>query len=254
MKKAVLYFLLVLLLAGCSTASKKVALLEQQNLSLSTDLQATRDTVARLEKENAGLSTELEKQVSITETLGKEKAVRIKESGTLRQDTRTFLKAQISALREFSQKSDFLDYIGGELINREKSEEQGLTLVDMKNNIHSSGSLLGTWGYFTSPCSYVVNILRKANDEWLVVWQAGPFTVEGTGIQRFGFDIPVSVEQGDMVAYTFQGAVGVPHSSGTGDTLYTDKRFKVGGKVPAPDLYGKSEKRTYSIGVVGILQ
>jgi len=79
----------------------------------------------------------------------------------------------MSSFREFSQKSDFLDYVGGERIDRKKSEGQNVTRVDMKNRIPAGGPLLGTWGYFTSPCAYSINTLRKVNDEWFVVWQAG---------------------------------------------------------------------------------
>ncbi len=254
MKKALFYLLIIAFLTGCVATPEKMNMLQEQNRNLTANLQATKDRVAELEKEKAGLTATLEKQMNISKALGKEKAVRIEETGNLRQDIRTFLKAELSSFREFSQNSDFLDYIGGELIDREKSEGENVTLVDMKNSIPAGGPLLGTSGYFTAPCSYSINILRKVNDEWFVVWQAGPFEVAGTQLQKFDFGVPVSVEKGDVLAYTFRGPVGVPYDSGTGDTLYITGDLKTGSKILASKLQGKLDKRSYSIGVVGILE
>ena len=172
----------------------------------------------------------------------------------MRQNIRSFLKSQMSFFRDFSQNSDFLDYIGGELIERKEMEGNDLALVDLKNRIFSGGTLLGTWGYFSSPCRYLVNILRKANGEWFVVWQDGPFNVSSTKKQTFNFRIPVSVEKGDVVAYAFQGPVGVSYDNGTGETLYTEEKLKLESSLASSELRGESDKRSYSIGVVGIFE
>ncbi|MBW2598991.1 MAG: hypothetical protein JRC60_02595 [Deltaproteobacteria bacterium] len=254
MKKATFYFLITLFLTGCVTTPEKMKMLDEQNRNLTANLQTAKNRVVELENEKTELISTLKKQTNISNTLEKEKDVGIEETGNLRQNIRAFLKTQMFSFREFSQKSDFLDYVGGGLIDRKKSEGQNVTLVDMKNRIPDGGPLLGTWGYFTSPCAYSINILRKVNDEWFVVWQAGPFNAAGTKLQRFDFSVPVSSEKGDVIAYTFMGPVGVPYSRGTGEMLYVTGELKIGSKVLASKLSGKSDQRSYSIGVVGILK
>ena len=207
MKKVIFTLLILLILTACkSSIPEKIQLLEQQNKDLNVSLQTTQNYVTELEKQNTDLAASLDVQNNISNALGKEKEAHVKKSLNLQQNIRSFLKSQMSIFREFSQNSDLLDYIGGELIERKKLEDKDLALVDLRNRIPSGGTLLGTCGYFSSPCRYLINILRKANDEWFVVWQAGPFDVSGTQKQTFDFRVPVSVEKGDVVAYAFQGS------------------------------------------------
>ena len=253
MKKKMIGFCVVLFLTGgCATVPEKVKVLEAQTADLSLRLKESNAHLVTLEKENLELKAALQQQLNIAKALGKEKAVHLSTIGDLRQNIRTLLAAQMGFLREFSQKAELHDYVGGELIIRQYLEGNGLTLLDLKNTIPSGGSIFGTWGYFTSPCSYVVSILRKVNEKWFVVWQSDTVEVVKTNLQTFDFLAPVSVEKGDVMAYTFRGIVGVTFDRGTGETLYAEKALRTGGAVERSDFKGGGDKRTYSLGVVGI--
>lgn len=244
----------VFLLTGCATSPERTRTLEAQSRELSRRLQIAEDRVATLEKANVELSELLQRQRDVAKTLGKEKAVHMTQVGDLRSDTRRFLSSQISFLREFSQKTELLDYVGGELISRQHLDGKNQTLVDLENRIPSGGSVFGSWGHFAGSCTYLVSILRKVDEKWFAVWQSEPCNVVNTGLQKFDFRVPVSVEKGDIIAYTFRGAVGVTHDRGTGATVYVNDELKTGSSVKRSHLRGESDKRAYSIGVVGIFE
>ena len=253
MNKNGLFFLLIFFfLSGCASVPEKVRMLEARTKDLSTRLETAENRVAVLERANVELTELLQRQRDITKTLGREKAVHVSQVGDLRQNTREFLSSQIAFLREFSQKTELLDYVGGELISRQYLEGKDVTLVDLKNTIPAGGSLFGTWGHFAASCTYIVSVLRKVDEKWFVIWQSEPFTVVNTAMQKFDFRVPVSVEKGDVIAYTFRGVVGVKYDRGTGETVYVTDDLKTGGAVKRSDFKGESDQRTYSIGVVGV--
>ncbi len=254
MKQIIGYGLILLVLTGCVGTPEKMKMLEEQNLALTTDLTATKGRVADLEKDKANLEARVDDLTKIAAALEKEKGVREEEAGKLRQDVRSFLKDQISTLRTFSKNQSFLDYVGGELMTRLEQEGENLTLIDLNHRIPSGGSLIGTWGYFTAPCSYQVFVMRKVEEGWFAVWQAGPFQVTQPGLNKMEFQVPFSVAEGDTVAYAFEGPVAVPYNRGTGETLYTEEKVTMGGRFMIADLDGKDDRRTYSIGVVGLLE
>ena len=251
-KNRLLLLSLLFCLLGCASVPEKVRMLETRTRDLSTRLETAENRVAVLEKANVELTELLQRQRDISRTLDKEKAVHVSEVGDLRQNTREFLSSQIAFLREFSQKTELMDYVGGELISRQYLEGKDVTLVDLKNTIPAGGSLFGTWGHFAGSCTYLVNVLRKVDDKWFVVWQSEPLTVVSTEIQKSDFRVPVSVEKGDVIAYTFRGVVGVKYDRGTGETVYVADDLKTGGSVRRSDFKGEADQRSYSIGVVGI--
>ena len=114
---------------------EKVRMLEAREKDLSTRLATAESRIAVLERTNAELTELLQRQRDITKTLDREKSVHMSEVGDLRQNTREFLGSQIAFLREFSQKTALMDYVGGELISRQYLEGKDLTLVDLKNTI-----------------------------------------------------------------------------------------------------------------------
>jgi hypothetical protein len=252
--KTIYSFLIFLLLTGCASSPERIKSLEAQAKNLSASLEETKNRVAVLEKEKAELGVLLQQQQDVAQALGKEKEAHISQAGDLRQNMRAFLNSQITSLRDFSQRVEFLDYVGGELIRRQYLEGKDLTLIDLKNKIPSGGSLFGAWGHFKSPCTYFVSVLRKVNEQWFVVWQTDPFDVLSTNLQKFDFRVPVSVEKGDVIAYTFRGIVGVTYDRGTGETLYVGEELKTGRTIGTSEFKGESDKRAYSLGVVGMFE
>ena len=253
MNKNGLFFLLIFFfLSGCASVPEKVRMLEAREKDLSTRLATAESRIAVLERTNAELTELLQRQRDITKTLDREKSVHMSEVGDLRQNTREFLGSQIAFLREFSQKTALMDYVGGELISRQYLEGKDLTLVDLKNTIPAGGSLFGTWGHFAASCTFVVNVLRKVDEKWFVIWQSEPLTVVNTEKQKFDFRVPVSVEKGDAIAYTFRGVVGVKYDRGTGETVYVTDDLKTGDSVKRSDFKGGTDQRSYSIGVMGV--
>jgi len=254
MKQIIGYGLMLLLLTGCVGTPEKMKMLEEQNLALMNTLTVSEARVASLQKDKANLEARVDDLTKISAALEKEKCVREEEAGKLRQDVRSFLKDQISTLRDFSKNQSFLDYVGGELMMRLEQKGENLTLVDLDHRITSGGSLIGTWGYFTAPCTYRILVLRKVEEGWFAVWEAGPFQVIKPGLNKLEFQVPVSVDAGDAVAYAFEGPVAVPYDKGTGETLFTKAKVTMGGRFMIADLDGKDDRRTYSIGVVGLLE
>jgi len=248
------FSLIIILLTGCTSASNKVKLIEEQNRNLTADLKTAHTQISALEKEKTDLISEIEVSKNVSVALKKEKGVRTKDLWSLRQDIRTFIKKQIVSLREFSKNQNFLDYLGGELIDREKIGGKNLTLIDVKNAMPSNGTMLGTRGFFTIPCSYHVLVLRQSGKGWFVVWESGTFMIEKAGLKQFEFKIPVSVNKGDIMGYVFENSVGVPYDLGTGNMMYTSEKLSMGNFILLSKLKDKSEKRAYSLGVLGIFE
>ncbi|MEZ4599568.1 MAG: hypothetical protein R2940_07245 [Syntrophotaleaceae bacterium] len=252
MKKTCGVVLSVLMLSGCVTTSERIKALEHSNTLLSQDLSTAKDNIARLNMDKNRLSEELDECRRVSRALEKEKDVRTKEAGDIRQEIRDFMKKQILALRDFTKREELLDYIGGELLQRPEISDEGLTLVDLKNPMPGPGSLVGLRGLFTSPCKVKLVILRPLNDSSFVVWESPIFQIADPGAKAFDFDSDVAVEKGDLVGYAFEGPVGVPYDRGTGKTLFSSRKLVLGDRINPESLNGVGQNRAYSVGVVGM--
>ncbi len=146
----------------------------------------------------------------------------------------------------------------GVLFNKKTGESfkknMPYTAVLVKNAMPSNGTMLGTRGFFTIPCSYHVLVLRQGGKGWFVVWESAAFIIEKAGLKQFEFKVPVSVNKGDIMGYVFENSVGVPYDLGTGNMMYTSEKLSMGNFILLSKLKAKSDKRAYSLGVLGIFE
>jgi len=242
--------LAVAFLSGC--ASTDVKQLRHERDVLSAELAVKKDRIGDLENQNRKLEDKLIYQKKVGKNLEKEKTAQAEETSIVRREARVFVQEQMGTLREFSENKELLDYVGGEPINRTEIGGENLLLVDMKNLIQTSGTLLGGKVFAKSKTNLSFCILRPQGNNLVVLWISKPATVPKGGLFRVTFDVPVAAEKGDLIGLFSSGKLQIPFDYGTGDTRTIVGPVTVGKVIPIDDLED-GEKRTYSFGVSGFL-
>jgi hypothetical protein len=244
--------LFALFLSGCAGSGEALLRLQEENRLLQQQLVLAQNNIADLTGEKASLDEKVAELTRVSGTLQREKRARVEEAEQLRKSMRGFVQAQMDALREFSIRQDFFDYIGAELVNRQHSGEENLTLVDHGNRIPGSGTLLAVRGYFIVPCRLRVLVLRPAQNVWSVVKVSELQEVATPGMIQVELDVPMAVQAGDILGFAFAGPVGVPYDEKTGATVLFSDPLKAGSRLHIPEIKGTPRRRAYSIGGVGL--
>ncbi len=243
--------LLCMVLAGCQTPPD-VQQLQDQNDTLERQLAESNKQIDSLKADQTLLKQDKDELNRVIAVLGSEKSSRVEESTSLRGDVRQFAQQQIDHLKQFLLKSNLVDYIGGELVERKQRDSEPVLLVDRGHKIPRNGTLTGVNAFFAGPGSLTVKVLRPVKDDLVTVWESEPIVVRELGAQRINFSVSISVEQGDVMAYYLEpGMVG--YDTGTGEMGYRDEDVHVGGVLGDSSLLGEGEKRSYAIGVYGLL-
>lgn len=224
----------------------KNSALEQQLSQAQRDINKLQADKVLLEQDNA----ELNRVISV---LGEEKSSRVAESTNLRGEVRQFVQQQIDTLKQFLLASNLVDYVGGELVERASVDEKPLLIVDFLNAIPRNGTLTGVGGYFQNVGSLSVKVLRPIGDDLVVIWNSAPLAITERGQQRIKFPVVVGVEKGDYLAYYFSQPGMVGFDTGTGDSRYIDEDVAVGSSLRRNSLNGEKARRSYSLGVFGLL-
>ena len=244
--------LALVLLAACQT-QPNIKQMEDENRALEAELAKANRNIEALQTRESQLQAQVAELNRIMDVLDTEKTVRVQESSELRGQVRRFVQQNIDALKEFLVQSDLLDYVGGELVQRENVDNESLLLVDMANPIPADGTLTGVSAHFVNPGHFTVQVLRPVDDQLVVIWQSETLQAPKAGVTRVNFPVNVGVEQGDYVGYFFHAAGLVSYSRGTGDTRYQNTHVNLGEAIKVSRLKGDREKRAYSVGVYGLL-
>ena len=239
-------------ISGCA-ATGDVKVLQEENEKLKSDLTRSLAKISSLEADKRDLQKEVGVLKHVQSVLRTEKSSRVQESGRLRSQTRAFVSQGINNFRDFLKASDLLDYVGGELVQREYVEGEKQLVVDAGNPIPRAGNLTSVGGYFADAGMFNVVILRRIEDALIVVWESQPFEVPRMGKSRFEFQVSVSVEAGDILGYVFPKKVIIPFDKGTGKARYVDEIAKIGVRIRSSDLRGSGDARAYSVGAYGFL-
>lgn len=242
----------VFFLSGCQS-TKETAKLKEDNKNLQKELTLSKSKVNQLTANNLILKGEIEDLNNVIAVLDNEKNSRIRESSVLRSQVREFVQNNVDALKEFLVQGNLLDYIGGELVERNGAEDKPITLVDLTNKISKQGVLTGMGAYIMEPTSLKVKVLRNIDKKLVTIWESQLLSFDVEGLNRVQFANTIGVQVGDVIAYEFQGNVGVGFDSGTSDTRYTKSKLQLGKAISISSLMGKKEKRSYSLGVYGLL-
>lgn len=250
-------FCLAGLVAACQSP-QGMQQLQQKNQQLTAELQTAQASINRLSKSEAQLQAEVAELQRVMGVLGNEKSSRIQESSQLRGLIRNFAQDQIDLLKELLVKGDLLDYVGGEQVPRQQTNdaalEQDLLVVDVKNTIPSEGVLTGVGAYFSAPGNFKVKVLRPIDGNLVVVWESKLLTVAAAGKQRINFPVSVGVEQGDLLGYFFPNGVIAQFDMGTGDSRTYSGDVTLGKTLALRSLDNAKQKRAYSLGVYGLLK
>jgi hypothetical protein len=239
-------------LAACQTSPQTQELLGR-NQDLEQRLTQARSEIASLTADNNNLQANVQELNRVIAVLDTEKTSRVEESSEVRSQVRGFVQTQIDAFKEFLILGDLMDYIGSELINRNWVENEPLLLVDLGNQVPRNGSLIGVAAHLNAATPFMVKILRPIEDEFVVIWESQMITAEKAGVVRKPFAVSVGIEQGDYLAYYFPQTTGVSFDEGTGSTFYISRDVKLGESIRRTSLKGADKKRSYSIGVYGLL-
>lgn len=241
------------LVAACQSPAN-VKELEVKNSNLQNQLTKAQQEIVGLQTDKKQLMGEISELKRVMGVLDTEKNSRVEESLSLRTEVRQFVQAQVDSLKAFMVASDLLDYVGGELVQRSNAHEGPGVLVDLGNRVPRAGSLSGVAGFFTGPTSLKVYVLRPVDDRYVVIWGSNNLTVAGAGEQRVEFGVSVGIQQGDVIAYDFNGNVNVTFDKGTGATALSSKSLQLGTAISPSSLKNAKEKRAYSLGVFAILK
>jgi hypothetical protein len=242
----------VLVLCACQT-TPEMKQMQAQNQQLKADLESAKNNIASLKIQESELRQELAEKSRVMSVLGTEKSSRVQESSELRGQVRRFVQHQIDVYKDFLVQGGLLDYIGGELVERSNVEPKALFVVDLSNTIPNAGTLTGVGAHFVRPGSFSVKVLRKIDQNLVVIWDSKPLHVTQSGINRINFPVSVGVEQGDVIGYYFAEGVAVSFDEGTGDTRYQSDELMLGASVRINSLQGEKRRRAYSLGVYGLL-
>src|SRR5690606_11768928 len=120
---------------------------------------------------------------------------RIQESSVLRGQVRRFVQNQIDAYKDFLVQGGLLDYVGGELVERANVEQRPAFIVDLANPVPRPGTLTGVGAHFVQPGRFSVKVLRRVDQNLVVIWDSKPLTVTQPGINRINFAVGVGVER-----------------------------------------------------------
>ncbi|WP_101760194.1 hypothetical protein [Oceanicoccus sp. KOV_DT_Chl] len=244
--------MLVVGLAACQ-APPNIKKLQDENGALAQQLGQANQRISSLEADKTLLKQDVAELNRVVAVLGQEKSSRVAESTNLRGQVRQFVQLRIDSLKNFLLASDLLDYIGGELVERTNVEPKPVLAVDLYNQIPVSGTLTGVGGYFQSAGDVSVKVLRQIGDNLVVVWASEPVIIAERGMQRLNFPVSVGVEKGDYLAYYFSKPGSISFDTGTGDTRYLAADVPVGSLVKRSSLQGENDKRSYAVGVFGLL-
>jgi len=239
-------------LAGCQTPAN-VKQLQDENLHLQTQLEAANGKIGDLQAKQRMLTADIAELNRVIGVLDTEKNSRVRESSSLRGSVRTFVQAQIDHLKEFLVEGNLLDYVGGELVERQQTDDKPLMLVDLANPMPKNGVLTGLAAHFTKPVTFTAKVLRPVEDDLVVIWESKPFNIGQPGINRVNFPVSVGVERGDVMGYYFSTPAAVSFDMGTGDTRFQNGDITLGGVIRTASLQGQNNRRAYSVGVYGLL-
>lgn len=254
MKKTCYVLLAVLAVSflGCAPPNEQIKKLANENALLISTLETANNNLDQLGKENSLLSEKLEYQLSVNSSLSVDLSEKRSENIEVKKTVRDAIKEQFRALTSLMGNENLLNVIGSELVKRKEQKGKNLTLIDPVNSIRTAGTLVGGYGYFNNKTRFNVLLLRPVEEGiYVIVHESQVFEVESEGITKFTFESPLNVDAGDLIGYKFTGDVTVPYDIGTGSTGYlpdlTSKQVKIS------NLEGKSDKRNYSLRVVGLL-
>lgn len=249
---SLLLLLSMVLLSACQT-QPEMKQMQSQNQQLKADLESAKNNIASLKIQESELRQELTEKTRVMNVLGTEKSSRVQESSELRSQVRRFVQHQIDAYKDFLVQGDLLDYVGGELVERSNVEPKSLFVVDLFNQIPQAGTLTGVGGYFVRPGNFSVKVLRKIDQNLVVIWDSKSLSVKQAGLNRINFPVSVGVEQGDVIGYYFADGIAVSFDEGTGDARYQTDDLTLGASVRINSLQGEKRRRAYSLGVFGLL-
>ena len=238
----------IVALSACQTSPDV-----KQMAQLKADLTAANNNIAQLQTQEAELRSDLAEKSRVNTVLGVETTSRVQESSELRGQVRVFVQKQIDAYKDFLVRGGLLDYVGGELIVRAKTDIKPLLIVDLVNIIPKAGTLTGVGANFVKPGKFSVKVLRKVEKNLVVIWDSKPLLVTQTGTVRINIPVSVGVEQGDLIGYYLGEGVAVSYDEGTGNTRYQSEDLKLGDVINTSSLDGEKSHRAYSLGVYGVL-
>jgi len=247
-------FMLVGLLGGCAGSGERLMRLQEENQQLRQELAGAQKDIEVLTAEKAALNDKVSDLTKVSGTLQREKRARVEEAEQLRLSMRSFVGRQMDVLREFSLRQDFFDFIGAELVNRQHSGDENLTLVDGGNPLPAAGTLLAVRGYFIAPCRLRLLVLRRGQDLWEVAHVSELVEVGEVGLKQVDLDVPMEVQAGDILGFSFAGPVGIPYDEKTGNTVIFSDPLRAGSRLHIPEIKGTPNRRAYSIGGVGLFQ
>lgn len=228
-------------LCGC-TSTRVSQLLHDKDAQIK-DIEARKEAVEK----------DLSNQKEVEQTLRREKKELVEDGATVRREARSFVKAQMQVLRDFSENKALLDYVGGELISRTHVSGKTLLLVDLQNPMPSAGTLLGGKLLVNGKTDVSFCILRPQGNNLVLVWISALAAIPEPGLSVVTFNTPVTVGKGDLIGLYSPSDVQVPFSRGTGDTRTLEGPIKVGQVVPVEALE-KDDRRMYSFSVAGFLE
>jgi len=227
--------------------------LQHENQKLEADLQQARSNIEQLHLQERQLEAQLAELTRVNAVLDNEKTSRVQESSALRSQVRGFVQHQIDVYKEFLVRGGLLDYVGGELVERSHAEDEPWLLLDLANPVPRAGRLTGVGGYFVQPGKFSVNVLRPVDSKLVTIWESQPLQVVQPGIHHIPFTVSVVVQQGDVIAYQLDENISVVFDEGTGDTRFRKEALSLGQTVSASAFGGEKRRRTYSLGVYGLL-
>lgn len=244
----------LIVLAGCASTDQRLRAMQASNTALNQDVLAKTSQIKALSEEKDRLTKELNYSTRRGDVLMKEKAARLDEGSKLRRGIREFTEQIQVSLQAYYQRTEIVDYLGSELIDRASTDsKKNVLLVDRSNPVPEKGTIIGGRAWLSGPTRLCYCLLRqdKASGKYRVASLTSELTSVQSGMQNWVFELPMSARRGDLIGVYVIDTVTIPYDDvDTGNVVSFSGDVKMNSSINM--LSGDiRNKRTYSFGVVG---
>ncbi len=240
MKRIGILLILIIWSYGCA---QNMDTIKRENLELKTK-------VSQLERRNRELENKLTTCSHLNEILKKEKSYNYRELDSLKSDVRSFLRKEIKEIELLSSKKVLMDYVGGEIIKRDFSQDKDVIYILYGKKFKTGDEIRGVKGYFAGPTRFQLKIFRPIDKKYVCVGQTQIFSVSGKSIKFIPLSSKIVLTNGDVIGFYFPDVSNLFFDKKTGTFGRISGLVKIGEKIPI-DSEGNL---SVSIGVMGYFQ
>ena len=225
---------------------------DAQLAELKTENGTLKERLGQVSGERLETVTRLEECKQLTGILSREKMAKEQDLARLREVYRGYIGGQYKTLDGLLHNVELLDYIGGEIVAREKDQGSDLTLV-LQQPLPENGRILRVRADVAYKTRLRLLIFKPIDKELLCVYASDPLDIDNVGTSEIvELPVPVHFQKGDIIGFYFPEKIGVYYDENTGNYSVYKASGRIGERIARNKA--ESEKRNYSLGILTVLE